>query len=67
MTISGVGFGAGSKVSFGEVAATSVTYVSASKTLKVTVPAGASNGPIAVTNSSAPAGSATSATSFTVS
>ncbi len=67
VTISGVGFGAGSKVSFGEVAATSVTYVSASKTLKVTVPAGASNGPIAVTNSSAPAGSATSATSFTVS
>jgi hypothetical protein len=67
VTISGIGFGTGSKVSFGEVAATSVTYVTASKTLKVTVPAGASTGPITVTNTSAPSGSATSATNITIS
>jgi subtilase family serine protease len=67
VTITGVGFSSSSKVSFGEAAATSVTYVSASKTLKVTVPAGAHTGTITVTNTSAPSGSATSATSFTVS
>jgi subtilase family serine protease len=67
VTITGVGFSSSSKVSFGEVAATSVTYVSASKTLKVTVPAGAHTGTITVTNASAPSASATSATSFTVS
>jgi hypothetical protein len=67
VTISGIGFSASSKVSFGEVAATSVSYVASSKALKVTVPVGASSGPITVTNTAAPAGGATSATSFTVS
>ncbi len=67
VTLTGVGFTSTSKVKFGEVAATSVTYVASSKTLKVTIPVGAASGPITVTNTATPTGSATSATSFTVS
>jgi hypothetical protein len=66
VTITGVGFNSGSKVSFGEVSATSVTYVSSTK-LKATVPSGASTGTIVVTNTAAPTGTVSSATGFTVS
>jgi subtilase family serine protease len=65
VTIKGVGFNAGSAVSFKGVAATSVTYVSPT-TLKAVVPAGASTGLIAVTNAAAPVGTVTSAGSFVV-
>ncbi len=65
VTITGVGFNASSTVSFGGVKA-SVTSASSTK-LKVTMPAGASTGTIVVTNTTAPVGSATSATGFTVS
>jgi len=61
--ITGVGFGSRSAVSFDGVAAT-VKAASASK-LETVVPAGASAGPIAVTNSSAPIGTVVSAGSFT--
>jgi hypothetical protein len=63
VTIKGVGFSASSTVSFGGVAAT-VKSASAKK-LKVTVPAGALAGPIAVTNTTAPLGTVYSADSFT--
>jgi len=63
VTIKGVGFNADSAVSFDGVAAT-IKSVS-SKSIKVTVPAGAGAGPIAVTNSSAPIGTVFSASSFT--
>lgn len=62
VTIKGLGFGASSTVSFGGVAAT-VDSVSTKK-LKVTVPSGAAAGAIAVTNTSAPAGTVFSAGSF---
>lgn len=65
VTITGVGFNESSTVSFDGVKAT-VTSTSATK-LKVTVPAGASTGALELTNTASPAGSATSATSFTVS
>jgi subtilase family serine protease len=65
VSITGVGFTNSSKVSFNGVAATSVTYVSATK-LKATVPSGASTGALTVTNTAAPVGTVTSATSFTV-
>ncbi len=63
VTITGVGFNSGSKVSFDGVAA-SVTYVSSTK-LKATVPVEASTGAIKVTNTSAPVGAVSSASSFT--
>jgi hypothetical protein len=66
VSISGVGFDSGSSVSFGGVKATSVTYVSPTK-LKATVPSGASSGTIKATNTSAPVGTVSSASSFTVS
>jgi hypothetical protein len=66
VTIKGLGFTPTSTVSFHGVLAASVTYVSAT-TLKAVVPAGASSGLIAVTNSSAPIGSVTTAGSFVVS
>ncbi len=65
VTITGVGFNESSTVSFDGVEA-SVTSASSTK-LKVTVPTGAGTGAIEVTNTAAPAGSASSATSFTVS
>jgi subtilase family serine protease len=64
VTISGVGFTTGSKVSFGEVEAASVAYVSSTK-LKATVPSEGASGAISVTNAAAPVGKATSAKSFT--
>ncbi|HEX4435797.1 MAG TPA: IPT/TIG domain-containing protein [Solirubrobacteraceae bacterium] len=66
VTIKGLGFTPTSTVSFHGVAATSVTYVSAT-TLKAVVPAGASTGLIGVANSSAPVGAVTTAGSFVVS
>ncbi len=63
VTIKGVGFQSNSTVSFGGVPATAVS--GSGKKLKVTVPAGAQAGPIAVTNSSAPVGTVFSAGSFT--
>jgi hypothetical protein len=66
VTITGLGFEKGSTVSFGGVKATSVTYVSSLK-LKVLVPAGAASGAIQVTNPTAPSGTVSSSTSFTLS
>ncbi len=66
VTITGVGFNSGSSVSFGSIKATSVTHVSATK-LQAVVPAEASTAAIKVTNTSAPVGTVTSASSFTVS
>jgi hypothetical protein len=66
VTITGVGFNSGSSVSFGGVKASSVTHVSATK-LEAVVPAEASTGAIKVTNTSAPVGAVSSASSFTVS
>jgi hypothetical protein len=63
VTIKGVGFTLGSGVSFDGVAA-SVKFLSGKK-LKATVPAGAADGAIAVTNSTAPVGTVFSAGSFT--
>jgi len=64
VTITGVGFTNSSTVSFGGVKAAGVTYVSKTR-LKATVPAEGGSGAISVTNSAAPVGTVTSATSFT--
>jgi hypothetical protein len=66
VAIRGVGFNAGSRVSFGGVPATGVTYLYPTK-LEATVPAGAHAGAISVTNTAAPAGTVSSASSFTAS
>jgi IPT/TIG domain len=63
VTIKGIGFNSSSTVSFGGVLA-SVKLVSAKK-LKATVPGGALAGTVTVTNTSAPAGTVSSAASFT--
>jgi hypothetical protein len=63
VTIKGIGFGKHLTVSFDGHAAT-VKAVTAKK-IKVTVPAGAQAGPIAVTNTEAPVGTVYSAGSFT--
>jgi len=63
VTIKGVGFNGSSVVRFDGVAAT-VTSVSPTK-LKATVPAGAGTGPITVTNTTAPAGTVSSAGNYT--
>ena len=63
VSITGLGFHSGATVSFHGVAATSVTYVSATK-LRATVPAGVGTGAISVTNTAAPVGTVSSATSF---
>jgi IPT/TIG domain len=63
--LKGIGFTPGSSVSFGGVAASSVTFVSA-KQLDATVPPGATSAQIFVTNSSAPAGTVRSAAAFAV-
>ncbi len=64
VSIKGTGFTNSSTVSFAGTPAASVTFLSKTK-LKVTVPAGAASGPITVTNTSAPAGTVSSAASFT--
>jgi hypothetical protein len=63
--LKGVGFTPSASVSFGGVAASSVTFISA-KQLDATVPAGATSAQIAVTNTAAPAGTVESATAFAV-
>jgi hypothetical protein len=63
ISIKGLGFNAKSVVSFGGQPA-STTFVSAKK-LKAVVPVGAQAGPISVTNTTAPAGTVYSASSFT--
>jgi len=63
--LKGVGFTPSSSVSFGGLAASSVTFISATK-LDATVPAGAATGQITVTNTSAPAGTVHSAAAFAV-
>lgn len=63
VTIKGIGFHGNSTVSFGGVPGTVIS--GSAKKLKVTVPAGALAGPVAVTNTSAPVGTVFSAGSFT--
>jgi hypothetical protein len=65
VTINGVGFTSSSVVKFHGATATAVTFVSANE-LQATVPSGATSGTITVTNTAAPVGTVTSATSFTV-
>lgn len=63
--VKGVGFTPSATVSFGGVAASSVTFVSA-KQLDATVPPGATSAQIKVTNTASPAGTVESATAFAV-
>jgi IPT/TIG domain len=63
VTIKGVGFNGSSVVRFDGTPASVVS--SSSSKLKVTVPAGATTGPITVTNSSAPVGTVRSAGEYT--
>ncbi|HEY5389158.1 MAG TPA: IPT/TIG domain-containing protein, partial [Solirubrobacteraceae bacterium] len=63
--VKGIGFTPSSSVSFGGVAAGSVTFVSA-KQLDATVPAGATSAQITVTNTAAPVGTVESAAAFVV-
>jgi hypothetical protein len=63
VTVRGVGFTAGSLVSFDGVPASKVTFVS-SKVLKALVPEGAGTGQVTVTNKAAPAGTVASAGTF---
>jgi hypothetical protein len=63
VTIKGVGFNSSSTVSFDGTPAT-VTSESSTK-LKVVIPAGASTGPLRITNTAAPLGTVSSAQSFT--
>lgn len=65
VTINGIGFTSTSTVKWGGVAATTVTHTS-STVLKATVPTTATTGPITVTNTAAPVGTVSSATSYTV-
>ncbi len=66
VTIKGLGFNSSSSVSFAGSPAVSVTSISSSK-LKATVPAGAQSGTVTVTNTSAPTGTVSSPSAFTVS
>ncbi len=65
VTILGTGFAAGVKVVFGTLASPSVAISSGTKIIAV-VPNGAVAGAITVTNASAPSGTVTSPTAFTV-
>ena len=65
VTITGVGFNTSSTVKFNAAAAASVTHVSATQ-LRATVPSIATSGPITVTNTTGAIGTATSASSYTV-
>jgi len=64
VAIKGIGFTPSSTVSFDGVPATGVSYVSAKK-LTAVVPAGAGTGAVTVTNTAAPAGQVSSASSYT--
>lgn len=64
VTVSGIGFNSSSIVAFHGSSATT-TFVSSSQ-LKATVPSAATTGSVTVTNSAAPIGTVTSATSYTV-
>ncbi len=63
VSIKGTGFTPSSTVAFDGTPA--VVSSESAKKLKVTVPAGAATGPITVTNTTAPAGTVTSAANFT--
>jgi hypothetical protein len=65
VTINGAGFNASSVVKFNGLAASAVTLVSATR-LRATVPAGATSGPVTVTNTTAPTGTVQSPTNYTV-
>jgi hypothetical protein len=64
VTITGVGFTAGSTAKFNGIAA-AVTFVSATQ-LKATVPSTAATGLVTVTNTTVPIGTVSSAASYTV-
>jgi hypothetical protein len=64
VTLKGVGFSSSATVAFAGVPATQVTVDSAKK-LTAVVPAGAATGPITVTNTASPAGTVSSARSYT--
>jgi plastocyanin len=64
VTINGIGFDPGSKAKFNGIAA-ATTFVSSSR-LKASVPAGATTGPITVTNTTTPTGTVRSASNFAV-
>ncbi len=63
--IHGLGFTPASTVQFNGTAASSVTFVSSTE-VQATVPSGATSGLISLTNTSAPAGTVSSANKFTV-
>lgn len=65
VVITGVGFNASSTVKFDGKAAGAPTLVSSTK-LKVTVPTSAKSGPITVTNTTTPAGTVHSASSYSL-
>ena len=65
VTITGIGFTTGSAVKFNGIAATAVTFVSATQ-LKATVPPTATSGRVTITNATAPAGAVVSAALYTV-
>lgn len=65
VTINGVGFTSTSTVKFHGTAAASVAFVSSTQ-LTAVVPSGATTGAITVTNTAAPAGTVSSALSYTV-
>jgi IPT/TIG domain len=65
VTIAGIGFNSSSAVKFNGVAASAVTYVSATQ-LKAKVPATATSGPITVVNTTGVTGTVRSAASYTV-
>jgi hypothetical protein len=65
IAVKGIGFAPGASVQFNGVPAQSVSFVSAKK-LTAVVPAGASTGPVTVTNSSPPLGTVSSPAAFTV-
>ncbi|HEY1593144.1 MAG TPA: IPT/TIG domain-containing protein [Solirubrobacteraceae bacterium] len=65
VTINGVGFNSTSAVKFNGTTASTVNHVSSTQ-LKATVPAGATTGPITVTNTTGVVGTVSSAASYTV-
>jgi hypothetical protein len=63
--VTGIGFTPGSTVKFNGTTATTVSYLSSGE-VKATVPAGATSGPITLTNTSSPTGTVRSAGTYTV-
>jgi hypothetical protein len=63
--IHGIGFTPTSTLQFNGTTATTVTYISSSE-VKATVPAGATTGPITLTNTSSPVGTVGSAKNYSV-